>query len=73
MAIRIRKIKGHTIAICAAQSVAKEGDIYLHDGIHEALATKFSLDWEGNGLMEKSVADKRKIPLMKQEEKTINN
>ena len=68
MSIRIRKINGHTIAICAAISEAKEGDIYLHDGIHEALATKFSCDWNSTGMMKHDISDQRKIPLMRQEQ-----
>lgn len=48
MAIRIRVIDGVTIAICAARSVEKEGDIYLDDAAHYALSTKFALDFMGN-------------------------
>ncbi len=68
MAIRIRKIKGHTIAICAAQSKAKKGDIYLDDNAHHALSTKFGLDFKSMGFMNNSTADERLIPLMKREE-----
>lgn len=46
MAIRIRKIDGHLVALCAAKSKAKKGDIYLDDALHEALATKFAVDNE---------------------------
>ncbi len=45
MAIRIREINGRTIALCAARSIPKAGDIYLDDCLHEALAAKFSADW----------------------------
>jgi len=48
MAIRIRIIDGITIALCAVESDAKEGDIYLDDSIHYALATKFSEDYNLN-------------------------
>lgn len=68
MAIRIRKVDGCTIAICAAKSEAKEGDIYLGDNIHHALTTKFGLDWKSEGLLKESLADKRLIPLMKKEQ-----
>lgn len=46
MAIRIRKVKGITIALCAQETDEKKGDLYLDDGIHYALAAKFALDWE---------------------------
>lgn len=45
MAIRIRTVDGRIIALCAAETDAKEGDIYLDDKIHEALSTKFSEDY----------------------------
>lgn len=45
MAIRIRKINNKTIAICAARSIEKPGDIYLDDGIHGALSAKFGEDF----------------------------
>ena len=57
MAIRIRKISGHTIALCAAESKPMEGDLYLDDNIHHALSTKCGLDWEEEGLVKKSLAD----------------
>jgi len=49
MAIRIRKIEGKTIALCAAKSHAEEGDIYLDDNVHHALSTKFSVDFLSEG------------------------
>jgi len=47
MAIRIRKIneQGHLGALCAAETEPEEGDLYLDDGIHQALAEKFWKDW----------------------------
>lgn len=48
MAIRLRRIDSVMIAICAAMSIEKSGDIYLDDAAHYALAQKFSRDWEGN-------------------------
>lgn len=62
MAIRIRKIDGTVIAICAAISVEKEGDIYLDDNAHHALSTKFGLDWHSEGLLDKALADTILIP-----------
>jgi hypothetical protein len=47
MAIRLRVVDGVLVALCAARSVAKEGDVYLDDGMHYALAQKFARDWDG--------------------------
>ena len=58
MAIRIRTINGRTIALCAVESDVKEGDIYLDDSIHGALATKFSEDYNLN------ISDKKLVKLM---------
>lgn len=69
MAIRIREIEGHTVALCAAQTEAKEGDIYLHDGIHHALSTKFGVDWTEEGFLDKDLADPIIKKLMLREEK----
>ncbi len=44
MSIRLRIVDGEHIAICAAYSEAKDGDVYLHDGWHYALACKFMRD-----------------------------
>lgn len=49
MSIRIRIVNGITIAICAARSVAKDGDIYLDDTVHHALTDKFGRDFEEEG------------------------
>ena len=49
MAIRIREIDGHLVALCAAKTKAKAGDIYLGDGAHHALTTKFGVDWVSEG------------------------
>ncbi len=51
MAIRIRKQGGVYIALCAAESKEKRGDIYLNDGIHEALSNKFEADFISMGFM----------------------
>jgi len=69
MAIRIRKVKGHTIALCAAETKAKRGDLYLNDTIHHALSTKFGLDWVQEGTLEKSLADPILEKLMLKETK----
>lgn len=46
MSIRVRLVEGKLIACCAARSVPKDGDLYLDDGVHHALAAKFAADWE---------------------------
>ena len=64
MAIRIRKINNITIAVCAAKTEAKEGDLYLDDSIHHALSTKFGLDWYSEGWVKKTLADEVLVDLM---------
>jgi hypothetical protein len=49
MSIRIRKIQGHTVALCAAKTNPEIGDIYLDDNAHYALSTKFMVDFESTG------------------------
>lgn len=68
MAIRIREINGYTVALCAAKTEAKEGDVYLHDGIHHALSTKFGVDFSSQGDMNRDVADDIIKDLMLKEE-----
>lgn len=57
MAIRLRKQKGsgiggfHYIALCAAESTAEDEDIYLNDGMHEALSDKFAKDFKKMGFI----------------------
>lgn len=46
MAIRLRLIPGEGwVALCAARSVEKPGDVYLDDALHDALANKFARDF----------------------------
>ena len=68
MAIRIREIEGHIVALCAAKTEAKEGDIYLGDGAHHALSTKFSVDWVSEGRFVEDWADDIIKDLMLREE-----
>lgn len=49
MAIRIRKINGKTVALCAAETKAEKEDIYLDDTIDHALRTKFLEDYKSEG------------------------
>jgi hypothetical protein len=55
MAIRLRVVDGTLIAICAARSVEKPGDIYLDDGAHNALADKFMEDFASEGYNTKAL------------------
>ena len=49
MSIRIRVIDGVLVALCAARSVEKPGDIYLDDAAHHALSDKFAEDFGSEG------------------------
>jgi len=57
MAIRLRKIDGKLVALCAAKSEEKIGDIYLDDECHHALTTKFGLDFYSEGFLDNPMAD----------------
>lgn len=57
MAIRIRKVGGRTVVLCAAKTKEEEGDIYLDDAIHHALTTKFDLDFESMECLKSSCPD----------------
>ena len=67
MAIRIRRINTFTIALCAAETEHKDGDLYLDDSIHHALSTKFGLDWHHEGQLDDPLADERLVELMRGE------
>lgn len=68
MAIRIRKIDGHVVALCAAKTKPEPKDLYLDDNIHHALSTKFAVDWDGEGLVTAGLAHPPIAKLMKEEE-----
>ena len=51
IAIRIRKIKGKTVALCAAKTKPRKGDIYLDDVIDHALRMKYLEDYKEEGLI----------------------
>ena len=53
MAIRIRKVKGNIIALCAAKTGPQKGDLYLNDIIHHALSEKFYNDFNDMGFIKK--------------------
>lgn len=67
MAIRIRTINNCTIALCAAETDPKPGDIYLDDATHHALSTKFGLDFQSEGLIESAPVDNVLVELMEKE------
>lgn len=69
MAIRIRKVQGRIVALCAAKTVPEPEDIYLDDAAHHALTTKFGLDFQSEGFMEDALADPILVPIMEQEER----
>jgi len=51
MAIRIRKINGHLVALCAAKTKKQKGDIYLDDNLHHVLSDKFYADFVKMGFI----------------------
>ena len=53
MAIRIRTINGHMEALCAAETEAEKGDLYLDDNVHHALTEKFYIDFQSEGIISK--------------------
>lgn len=68
MAIRLRIIDGHRVALCAAKTKSRLEDLYLDDSMHHALSTKFAIDWDSEGLDTAGLADSRIAKLMKEEE-----
>lgn len=64
MAIRIRIVEGTPVALCAVESDPMAGDIYLDDGAHSALSTKFGLDWQEMGFIADPPIDKEIARLM---------
>lgn len=51
VSIRLRLVDGVLVALCAARSIEKPGDIYLDDGAHHALTLKFWEDFASEGSM----------------------
>lgn len=47
MSIRIRRTGNVTVALCGYETDPMDGDVYLDDGQHYALAAKFARDWQG--------------------------
>lgn len=52
MAIRLRRVDGKLLALCAARTKAEPGDHYLDDGEHGALAAKFWRDYPQVGIVD---------------------
>jgi len=46
VAIRLRIVDGVAVALCAAKSHPKPGDIYLDDDLHYALSQKYWRDYD---------------------------
>ena len=68
MAIRLRVVDGHLVALCAAATKEQLGDRYLDDTVHHALATKFALDFESEGLCADCAADPVLAEITRREE-----
>ncbi len=61
MSIRIRQQDGSAVALCAAKTKAKEGDIYLNDCAHHALMVKFTADLDSEGWLVKNAPIDEKV------------
>lgn len=68
MAIRIRNIDGHIVALNARLTKEQDGDLYLNDAVYHALITKFSVDFADMGFMDSRLADPIIKKKMKDEE-----
>ncbi|MES2359997.1 MAG: hypothetical protein V4529_16780 [Gemmatimonadota bacterium] len=69
MSIRLRVVDGVLVALCAARSVEKPGDVYLDDGQHYALAEKFWNDYPQCGI----APDATSLSLIEREESNNPN
>lgn len=64
MAIRIRKVLNPNaiggfsyVALCAAETKAELGDLYLDDSVHHALDEKFHADYVKMGFIKDEVIE----------------
>lgn len=75
MSIRVRVVDGCTIAVCAARSVPKPGDLYLDDAVHRALSIKFDLDFASMNFLARPpvYAESEEARLMEREESNNAN
>lgn len=55
MAIILRKVNGTLVALCAAKTKVKNGDVYLNDDTHHALTEKFARDFTEMGFLRKGL------------------
>jgi hypothetical protein len=60
MAIRIRTTNNEVVALCAAESEAEPGDMYLDDNVHHALTCKFFEDFTSEGIINTQTRDRDK-------------
>ena len=49
MAMRLRRVGGFWVALCAATTEACEGDVYLDDAQDHAIRQKIEADWNSEG------------------------
>lgn len=68
MAIRLRRTNAGLVALCAARTIPKDGDIYLDGNAHHALYVKFDLDFASEGLLKSIYADSEEAKAMEVEE-----
>lgn len=59
MAIRIRKVDGHIVALCAAETKPELGDLYLDDTVHHALYDKFHDDYVKMGFIKADYKERK--------------
>ncbi len=64
MAIRIRQVGDELVALCAARTNAEAGDLYLDDGVHHALSSKFAVDFQEEGFIKVDIAEPEKRKIM---------
>ena len=50
MAMRLRTVNGVRVALCAAETDAQPGDVYLDDADHYAITLKYLVEFAGRTL-----------------------
>lgn len=74
MALRIRMVNGvATVAVCAAKSIPKEGDIYLDDDQYHVVMNKFARDFNEMYDLDLPVGTDEEVQLALQEESNNRN
>ena len=51
MAVRVREVDNELVALCAAETKAEPGDLYLDDVVDHALRKKYIEDYTNEGLI----------------------